>query len=71
MAEYEKVKEHKKKYWEREHFWTYEGVDSETGDEYGYCDRCKKYRIVGGDGRNYIKKSFYDQRMKLGKIEYH
>jgi hypothetical protein len=49
----------------KQHFWTYQGYDVDTGGEYSHCDRCDKYRLNGKP----ISKSAFLKRWEAGKVK--
>lgn len=55
-----------------EHFWVFMGHDTETKVEYGYCERCKKYRYhpsPDAQGFTFITKTFFLNRIKESKVK--
>lgn len=51
------------------HQWDFMGFDTESGNEYAYCDLCKKYKSINKDNTfKIISKSFYEKRVKEGKV---
>jgi hypothetical protein len=50
-----------------QHQWDYVGHDTETGDEYAFCELCGKYKIHNTG--EIISKKRYNERYENGKIK--